>query len=122
MLRIDKFIYPNSKVIRTPEGQLILDVIKKYPYGNPNNLLLSWWDRNIFYKPYSISNDEKPTIWSDFGESGSYGSMCLANFIGKNTYTGNSIVKRANVNQIQGTSPKNDINFNYKIYSFNVIP
>ena len=43
MINIDEVISPNTKVIRTTEGQLTFDVIKEYFYVNPVHLMISWW-------------------------------------------------------------------------------
>ena len=48
MLRNDKVISPNAKVIKTTEGKLTFDVIKKPLHENPVHLMLLWLKNNCF--------------------------------------------------------------------------
>ena len=64
-------------------------------------LLLSWWERNIFYNNYYISKYRINIIKTDFGESISYGSSFQSECLGYNTYIGPRIFKRDNATPIQ---------------------
>ena len=57
MFRIDNILSPNAKLIIKTEVKLTLDDVKEYIYDNTINLMLQWWDRNLFYKNYLISKD-----------------------------------------------------------------
>ena len=64
------------------------------------HLMLSWWERNIVYKYYSISKDEIYIIRSSLGEYGSYGSNPRTKFPGHNSHTGPRGFKSDNVTPI----------------------
>ena len=100
MIITDNVVSSHLKLIRTTEGQLTLNVIKEYFYDNPMNLMLSWWDRDFFCNPFSISKDEMCIIRTAYENSVSYGSICQALCIGHNIYTGPSIGKRDHINSI----------------------
>ena len=102
MLMIDNVISPNKKVTKTTEEELNFFVIKEYIYEDPIHLMLSWRQRNIYYNNYYIPKDEIQIIRINYGESGSYGSIFWARYVGQNTYTGPIIFNREIVTPIQG--------------------
>ena len=102
MLSIYKFISPNEKVIKITEVKIAFYAIKGISFWETYVLLLLWWDRNGFYYPDSDSKYEINLIKTDFGKSGSYGSIVLARCLGHNTWTCLNKVKRDNATPIQG--------------------
>ena len=122
ILIISKFIFLYTKVIKTIEGELTFDVFKEYMYENLICLMLSWWWSNMIYNTYYISKDGIHIIRNNFGNFWSYGSRFLAIWLGHNTYTYPSRVKRVYFTPIQEHLLKNDINFYYKRDLFYFIP
>ena len=110
MISIDKIISINEKLIKTTEGELTFDVIKYQLYANHIHLILSWWQRNILYHPYSISKNEINIIRSVFGQSVSYDSIFLAIFLVCNMYTVHRKGKIYSVTPIQGPVLKDNKN------------
>ena len=78
------------------------------------DFMISWWERNMSYNIYNISNSEVNTIRSGFGTLESYGSICRAICLGENTYTRPKKGKIYPFIPIKGHVHKNERNFHYK--------
>ena len=50
------------------------------------HLIIYEWERSMFDNSYNISNDEMYILSSDFGNSVSYGLICISIYIGHNYY------------------------------------
>ena len=102
--------------------KVTMETALNFPINDYNWLVVSWWGTDSYFNNELIQIGDIEIMTSEYGSSGSFGSMLRSKYIGYNTHISRGIKFSSKTIPIHGPFHKSDLNYSYSRSHFSRLP